>query len=323
MSFAEKVGISEIRKVYSWSQKKSINRLIISLPGSGCQYYKTKGGCSMCGFHNETKKFSHGFLYPFKIFKILLESSLKLVHSREISEIYIFNGGSFLNDKEIPLKFQKYVFKRVSELKVIKVIFIESRIEYISEKKLQLISSLKSQLEIKIAIGFESQNDYIRNKIIKKSLSKKSFERTIFLISQYNLKSCAYVFLKPLKLTEKEALQEAQKTISYLNSLNVSEIILSVAFVQKNTEMYKEYLNGNYRPPYLWTLISLIEHFLRDDIPLSVGGFSDKPKPIAITKNCDLCSNDIYLLLDEYRKYNILNKIPQCDCYKKYKQLIL
>lgn len=321
MSFAEKIGIAEFREVFSLTQNKIVNRLIVSLPGAGCKYYKEHGGCTMCGFHQATKKYSFGLLYPSIFFKFIFEKALKLVPLYNISEVYIFNGGSFLNDKEIPLEFQSYIFKRLGKIKEIKVLFIESRVEYISETKLKMIYDLNPTLELIIAIGFESQDDYIRNKIIRKGLSKIKFERTIALISKFGFKSASYVFLKPLGLSEKEAYEEVQKTINYLLSLKVSELILSSAFVQKDTLVYQEYLKGNFRPPYLWTVILLIEDIIKNNWPLSIGGFSDDPPPVAIIKNCDICSLKIYQIIDKFRQERILEQVPDCSCVDDFKEL--
>ena len=318
MNLLKRLDYYEIRKVYSYRQGKTVNRLIVSLPGSGCKYYKNGGGCSMCGFHLETNKYSLGILYPAIVFKKLFDNALKAGLSLGASEVYVFNGGSFLNDKEIPASFQLYLFTRLSKIESVKALLIESRCEYISEDKLKRIKPLIINYDLVIAIGLESQNDYIRNKIIRKGLSKNVFEKTVKRINSFGFVSAAYVFLKPIGITEKEALLETIKSINYSISAGCRDVILSSAFVQKGTIMEREYLSKRFRPPYLWTIVEIIKKSIYYSWPLSVGEFNDKPSPLAIPKNCDQCSCDIYRIIDKYRETAILDKISRCSCYASY-----
>ncbi len=318
MSLVSKIDFYEIRTVFSLSQGKTIKRLILSLPGSGCEYQKKSGGCAMCGFHKATKKYSLGILYPFFLFKFLFDSSLKDALKKGVSEVFIFNGGSFLNNKEIPLRFQEYVLKRLNGISEIKTLLVESRCEYINEEKLEMIKNNSFNLKVFVAIGLESQDDFIRNKVIKKSLSKDVFEKTLLLLSHFEIKSAVYIFLKPKNLSEKEAYFDVLKSINYVLSKGVSEIFLSSAFVQEGTELEKDYLSGQFRPPYLWTVMLIIEEVLKNSWPLSVGGFSDEPPPIAIAKNCDLCSRESYEIVEKFRQTRIFLNNIKCSCQEEF-----
>ncbi|MBD3238342.1 MAG: hypothetical protein GF332_01735 [Candidatus Moranbacteria bacterium] len=259
-------------------------------------------------------------MYPDWFFKFLYKYALKRIKRYKPSELIIYHGGSFLNDNEIPKRFQTYIYNEVRKNDFLDTLTIETRCEYINEKKIRTAKKNLGKKELKIALGFESQDNYIRNKLLRKGISKKQFESSVKLLKSQGVKVSVYVFLKPVGLNEKEAYIETIKSIEYLNSLKVDEINLSCAFVQKNTKMYTEYIEGNYKPPFLWTIIKIIEEAQKHNWPLLLGEFTDNPKPIDIPKNCEKCSEDIYKILKTYRRTGVLKKTYKCACYNDYKK---
>lgn len=315
-------GYSEISRYFSALEGREVKRLLIMLPGAGCAYYRQSGGCSMCGFHLATDKYSHGFLYPSFVFKILFSLALAKAEKEQVTEVAIFNGGSFLNNQEIPAAFQEYVYRRVAASQSIKKLFIESRCEYIVETKVKKAKELLGNKNLTIGIGLESQDDRVRNILIKKGLSKVFFERKVALLKNYDFSCLAYVFLKPLGLEEKEAYGECLKTIRYALSVGVTEIALSCAFVQEGTKMAQAYHAGQFRPPYLWTVLEIIKLAVRKSWPLQIGSFSDEPLPIAVPSNCPECSEAIYQAIDNFRRQRKLGNVPKCSCHKNWQELM-
>lgn len=313
----------QVDEVFSFQKREALKRMTVLLPGSGCSYHKATGGCTMCGFHTENKKYSLGLLYPSVVFRSLFKKALKEAELSAVSDLMIFNGGSFWNDKEIPLTFQKDAFKLFSEAKGSKRLIIESRCEYIKRDKLISASSILGDKKLTVAIGFESHNDYVRNKLIKKSLALPLFEEKVRLLKSCGFSVMAYVFLKPLGLSEKAALYDVLETIPYLLSLGVDEIALSSAFIQKDTKMYKEYEAGNFKVPWLWTILEIISEAEKNSWPLFVGHFDDNPHPVVVPHNCEKCSSEIYQLIDDFRRSAKLGKIPECSCRDTWRQEML
>ncbi len=303
---------------YSLLKKKAVLRWILMLPAAGCEYYKRTGGCTMCGFHTATRKYSHGFLWPSFAFKGLFKLAERSVHQLMPNELFIFNGGSFLNEKELPIGFQNYVFNFVGQSKNIDHLFIESRCEYIKESRLDKIAQQLRGKRLSVGIGFESQDDYVRNTLIKKGLSKSHFEKTVKSLKDHGFDVKAYVFLKPLGLSEKQAFTETINTIKYVLSVGVTEIDLSCAFVQEKTKMFDEFKSGIFQPPYLWTVLEIIKEVIKNNWPVSIGGFTDEPPPIAIPANCDECSPAIYRAIENFRSTRVLLDVPNCSCREKW-----
>jgi len=308
------INYSDLSPKYSLSENKEITRWTLMLPGAGCAYSKTSGGCTMCGFGNSTNKYTHGHLF----WSIIFESMYLLAEKQTIlakpKELFVYNGGSFWNDEEIPLKFQDYLCKQIANSYSINRLFIENRCEYIREDKIEKSLRILNGKRLSIGIGLESQDDYVRNQLIKKGLSKKLFEDKVKIIKDFGVESVVYIFLKPLGLSEKDALAEVLNSIKYALSLNVTEINLSCAFIQKNTKMVDEFYNGNFKPPTLWTILEIIEEIRKNNWPVLIGGFTDEPPPIAIPENCPECSPFIYQAIEQYRQTRVLGKIPNCAC---------
>jgi hypothetical protein len=313
---------SGINVRYSVSERKPITRLTLMLLGAGCEYWKkTNGGCTMCGFNQSTKKYTHGLLLPNVIFRWMYQISQKAFSSDLPQEISIFNGGSFWNNKEIPEKFQTFIMRETAKHPTIDRLMIESRCEYITEAKIREALEMLNGKKLKIAIGLESQDDFVRNKLIRKGLSKRVFENTVQMARDCGAEVSVYVFLKPLGLTEKEALKEAVESIKYAFETGATEIDLSCAFIQEGTPMAESYHKNEFQPPRLWTILEIIQEIIKNDWPVSIGGFEDEPPPIAIPSNCPQCSQEIYELIEKFRQTRILEAIPSCSCKKSWEEL--
>jgi len=305
---------SGVSSKYSLKENKEIPRWTLMLPGAGCEYFKNSGGCTMCGFGNSTQKYTHGYLFWSGVFKAMYSFAEKKANLSAPQELFIYNGGSFWNDKEIPLKFQEYLCHRVAENPSITRLFIENRCEYIQREKIINAMNILGGKRLSIGIGLESQDDYVRNHIIGKGLSRRSFEEKVKLIKKFGAEVVVYIFLKPIGLSEKEALEETLSSIRYVMSLGVQEIHLSCAFVQENTKMAVEFHNGNFKPPTLWSILEIIEQVKKNRWPVLIGDFTDEPPPIAIPENCPECSPIIHQAIEQYRRTRILGKIPECGC---------
>lgn len=309
---------STIDTRYCDADKKPIKKWTLMLPGAGCEYWKKSGGCTMCGFSNSTQKYTKGFLYPSIVFKMLYRLAERSTLAVSPKHLSIFNGGSFFNDRELPSMFQEYIYKRISSNQTVKNLFVESRCEYIHEPKILEAMSLLDGKSFTVGIGLESHDDSIRNSVIKKGLSKKVFEEKVALLRNNGVDVLAYIFLKPIGLQEKDAFEEVIKTIDYAFSVGVTEVALSSAFIQPNTKMAVSYDNGEFKPPYLWTILEIIREIERKGLNVSIGGFTDEPPPVAIPANCPDCSPLIYDAIEEFRQTRHLGIIPDCSCKKQW-----
>ena len=309
---------SHVDRIFNPLIGTSINRWVIMLPGAGCTWAKDNGGCTMCGFSESTKKFSGGKLYPSFYYHFLVALAWAKEKKSHPDELWIYNGGSYLNEAEIPLNSQLNIIKWVSRKKSIKRVLIESRPEFVTINKIKILKDILGNKDLMIGIGLESQDDNIRLKRIKKGFEKLEYENAIKAAKKANAEILTYVFLKPIGVSEKEAIREASLTIKYAFESGSDVVALESAFIQEKTVMSKLYDKGHYKPPWLWSILEVISNN-QERGPIYVGGFDDEPAPIAIPHNCNICSDDILAALQAYRESNNVHYLSDLDCNCKTK----
>lgn len=308
------MDFSFVETIYDPLLKKPIKRWVLELPGAGCEWYKKCGGCTMCGFNTATYQYTFGGkLYPNFIFMLFFYYAHLLVRNTNAEQLVIYNGGSFLNDKEIPRKTQVAIMKFVKKHPTIKKILVETRAEFVNQEKLALYKALLGDKKLEIALGLESADDEVRNKCLKKGLTKQTFEQAINLCQKYKAETFAYVFLKPPCLNEKEAIQDAINSIDYCFRVGVDEVSLSCAFIQENTLLHKLFQEGTFIPPNLWNIIEVIKQTSYMG-PVRIGHFDDTPPPIAIPQNCIKCNDMVMATIESYRLSPDIHTFDNLDC---------
>lgn len=307
-------------KVYDHQEKKTIKRLILLLPGKGCAWAKETGGCSMCGFSCKIKELRRNF------------SSNDLIALYRIAELMtieempknltIYNAGSFLNDFEIPQKVQIKICDLVKKHPSIKILFIESRTEFITEQKIKKLTSVLENKKLEVGIGLEAVTDEVRNKFIRKGLSLQAYEQAVKILKDNNALSLTYILIKPPYLNERQTIKEAIKSAEYAYKTKSDKIAFEATFVQEGTMIAELYKKGKFRPPWLWTIIEILQktHHLSN---IQIGKFNDEPTPIATPHNCPKCSSQIEKIIQQYREKNNIHLFDNldCECKKIWKKL--
>lgn len=134
-----------------------INRLIIFLRASGCKWMLNdgNGGCTMCGHLVGTvkgKKVSAGE-YGSQINNIFEKIDLT-----KIPMLCLYNAGSFFCDEEIDQDARAVIYDIIAHKDEIKYVIIESRPEYITEEKIEILRKALPDKTIEIGMGLESSN---------------------------------------------------------------------------------------------------------------------------------------------------------------------
>jgi radical SAM enzyme (TIGR01210 family) len=296
-------------------------RMVLFLPGGGCAWAKKSGGCYMCGFNFKLKKLtkwktpSSGLLLALFWISNLYSKFVKP------QSLVIYNGGSFLNDNEIPLKIQEEICRQIARHPTIEELFVESRPEFITDEKIRRLKHLVGKKKLKVGIGLECASDDIRERCIHKGFQGKDYEKAVEILKKNGVRVLTYVFLKPIFLSEREAIEEAVRTIEYAFRNGSDEVALEAAFIQKGTLMERLYRRGKYRPPWLWSIIKIVRetHHLG---PVYIGSFTDEPPPIDIPRNCKKCSSMVSSLIQKYRETGDISIFTDahCQCEKEWQK---
>lgn len=239
----------------------------------------------------------------------------------------IYNGGSFLNSgnevpglkPEIPLSLQKAICQHVGHHPTIQKVFVESRPEFVTQGNISTLTELLQGKTLQVGIGLESSNNTVRNRMLRKGMSLSNFQRAVGILREHKAESMAYVFLKPVGLSESEAIADAVNTIKFCFESGVNEVSLSCAFIQAETEMCRQYKLGLYRPPWLWSIIEVVKQTAHLG-PVKIGTFEDDPPPIDVAHNCEHCTTAVNQVLDQYRNSFNLSVFDQlaCSCKQEW-----
>ncbi len=229
-------------------------------------------------------------------------------------------GGSFF---EIPETERIRLINETNNHQTVTDIFFESRPELITDENVKQIKQLIPNKRLSIAIGLESSDDEIRNKVHKKGFSNVQFLKALNILKQNAVRSLAYVFVKPpiADITDEEASREAYATIKYCFDHGADSVELECGYIVENSEMQTLYDAGHYKTLSLWTIRELLLRSLEMENAgiIRLAYFTDTPVPLDVPKNCEKCNGIFLDMFKEYREtLNVmaLKKDVRCDCQK-------
>jgi archaeosine synthase beta-subunit len=334
-SYLERIKIKPLEKLASsWYQEDLLyegvgKSLFLIIPTPGCSWaLGDAGGCTMCSYISDCTLETIDKNLIIELFQKELNKHIAEIKSdgQDIPiAIKLFASGSFLNPQEVPKEARNIILNILSEIDEIKEIIIESRPEYVNENVLKEIFSIIGNKLLEVSIGLESQNDSIREEKINKGFTKKDFEKAVQLITKidnniennYSAKSKAYIFVKPILTSEKEAIDEALATAKYCEEVGVNRISFCPATIHKGTLIERLWRKGSYQPPWIWSVIKIInESRSKLSIPtfMDTAGFGSRRGPY----NCKKCNKDLkHKILSSNIKQTIIEDY-ECECKARW-----
>jgi hypothetical protein len=297
------------RPVSVWIEKERFDSkrcLTVILRTKGCGWNK----CLMCGYSREADE-----RVKTENLKNQLDFALN-THSN-FDVLKIFTSGSFFDEREIPKSFEEYVYEKISEENIKKLI-VESRPEFISRERLRKIPP---DVTAEVGIGLETSNDFVREYCINKGFKFEDFKKAALVLKEENIRVKVYLLLKPPFLSESEAIKDV---ICSARAVKDYADIISLNLTNVPSKTYIEVLwrRGLYRPPWLWSAVEAIRRIKEIGIEI----ISD---PVAAGKqrgphNCGKCDADV---ADAIRSFSLSQRIEEldslyCDCIHVWKRVV-
>jgi len=233
------------RYVSAWSEDdalegRRVKAFVVILRTSGCSWYRSSGGCSMCGYNEESEPTSGEDLIA------QFSKALERYDGEEVIKIY--TSGSFLDHAEVPMAARDRILSE-SRDRAERIVF-ESRPEFVEN-----IDDDASGLEI--AIGLETADDGLRENCIGKGFTFEDFRSATSQAREKGAAVRTYLLLKPPGLTERSALDDAISSITA--AAPVSDVIsINPMNIQRRTKVEKLWQKGRYSPPWLWSLLEAL-----------------------------------------------------------------
>ncbi len=303
--------------------------LVIILNSQGCNWgLGVDGGCSMCGYSNETSAID----ISADDLIAQVNNTLPKFSKKEFQSIKIFNSGSFLDTNEIPIEAQTEILGMINEFESVSEVIIESRPEYVSRKTLKILrKTLGQSKELEIGIGLETSNDLIRINNINKGFLFEDYKNAVKSALSENTRVKTYLLLKPPFLTEKEAIKDTVQSAIDAIKTGSRSISINPINVQSGTLVYDLWRNGIYRSPWYWTLKTVLlkiwNQIKKQKLTEKVDRILSDPSGAGTQRgihNCSKCNKDFIKALRNYsvnQDYTILNKIT-CSCQNLWLELI-
>jgi radical SAM enzyme (TIGR01210 family) len=275
--------------------------LTIILKTSGCRHDR----CRMCSYRHER--------YPGG--EDLVIDQLRWVAEHhdlaKAAMVKVYTSGSFFDPGEVPAGAAHYA----AELFAGKLVIAETRPEYVETGRLEeFISRIDTGVHttpLTVAIGLETITDTIREKSIDKGFSFDDFLQATAKARKAGAGVKAYLLQKPLFLTESEANDDMERSIRALEGI-ADAVSMNPCTVQKNTELEYYWQRGAYRPPYLWSVLSVL---LSSPYPLTCdpvgGGRARGPH------NCGECDREIVEAIRSYSltaDRSLLSAVLEKEC---------
>ncbi|ENN96647.1 radical SAM domain-containing protein [Methanocaldococcus villosus KIN24-T80] len=291
--------------------------LVIILKTIGCSYNR----CIFCSYKEDASK-------DIKEEEIIgqFDHALKKYNLEELDSfsVKIFTSGSFLDDREVSKRVRRYIYERLSQYKNLKEFSIESRAEYITEDKLDEMRKYLS-CHIDIGLGIETFNEELRE-LLNKGLKCEDIVKAIRIAKKYDVGIKAYLLIKPPFLTERDAIKDAISSAKKAFELGCSRISFCPITIHKNTVLEYLWKKGQYRPPFLWSVLEIIrsvkEHYPKKIIVCDTTAFGLKRGAHNII-GCG-CNKIIKENIEKFNLYQTLDLLDvECECKKVYESYII
>ncbi len=271
---------------------------VILLDTKGC-FWRS---CYMCGYNNDAREGGAVLAQ--------VERAMEQYDGEEV--IKMFTSGSFLDTREISREDRREVLRMLPNVDLT----IESRPEFVTDSALDDLGGRR----VEVAMGLESASDEVLHNCVNKGFSPSDFVRASRRIRDAGLRVKAYLLLKPPFLSELEALEDLKRSIDFC-SVYADVVSINPVNVQKGTLVEALWLEGRYRPPWLWSLVDALlysQRYLDNMVITSMptGGGSRRG-----THNCFSCGRGVLKAIDGCRidqDYAPLEDL-RCDCMDKWR----
>lgn len=292
--------------------------ITVIFKSAGCRWGKA-GGCTMCGYVYDCASEPP----TLEDYKSQLAKALRKAEKFSEFMVKIFTSGSFLDEQEVPPEARDAILKTLQEdPRVIKVL-VETRPNFVTEENIQACLSILKNKPFELAFGLETSSDKIRKDSINKGFTFQDFVRAAQTAKTYGVTVKSYLMLKPLFLSEKQAMEDILCSID--DAAPYSDTIsINLCNVQKGTLVEALWEKGQYRPPWLWSIIEILQKAkaAHPDLPMMSDpvGAGSKRGP----HNCKECSSDV---ADSLRTFSLTQNPADlssrdCGCEELWKKVL-
>lgn len=216
-------------------------------------------------------------------------------------QVKLYNSGSFFDEKAIPERDYKRI---ASLLEPFETVIVEAHPRLINEKVLRFRDLLKPELEV--AIGLETVHPEVLAKL-NKQMTLEAFSKGVQFLSANEIRSRAFVLLRPPFMSESEGVYWAKKSFDFAFQTGI-ECCTVIPVRPGNGAMDLLMQNGDFSMPSIHSLEEVQEY----GISLAKGRVFADTWDLEIFSKCDDCLDQ---RKERLTQMNLLQKImPEVNC---------
>ena len=302
---------------------KAVN---ITLTPTGCEWAST-GGCTMCGEYEGSTK-SRLVSAEFHVAQFASAVG-KYVFRHNPEWIRIYQEGNYLNPREVSTDAQLTILQLASLVKGVRRVTVECMAKMVNRAGAEnLANAVAPGVQLEVGIGFEAENDVVRNICVNKGEEISHYERAIQILKARGIQTLAYVLLKPAFLSEGEGIEECVETVKKALGLGFDAVSIEPVSIHPYTLVHALHLKDLYQPPWLWSLVEVARRSppSRD---LRLGGVEYYPRPIGVAYNrhpdgTDGCNREFWTAIKSYNETRDLRELEnlKCSCHADWEHTL-
>lgn len=304
------------------------NYLEISFENGQCSK-DILGTCTMCNYGVATYK---------KDVSVFLNEMKRIysLFSDTVDSLMLCTNGSFMDEKQIPLSFQKKIIEEAANYPL-KTLLIETHYSTITDSKLKFIAETVRDKNIKIELGLETANESYQKYILNKRIPLNKLDKVIQKIQSYGFIVSLNILVGIPFLNEKEQIEDVINSIEWCLTRN-AEVVLFPLNIKPHTLIEYLYREGIYQPISHWLLIhilSLICDECLSKVDIAYWGNRDnicEGQNVILPSSCSECHLKIVNFYINYLKatsstarklyIDSILESAYCDCYKNFNSKI-
>ncbi|MHB8605821.1 MAG: archaeosine biosynthesis radical SAM protein RaSEA [Thermoplasmatota archaeon] len=236
-----------------WDHEE-VTAFVIILRTRGCRW-ALSGGCTFCGYVNDSfvRKIESGELVT------QFERALTRYNGEPIVKIY--TSGSFLDPYEVDEDAQVEIARRVPV--TVKKWNVEAQAPDVTRERVAALrANMPASTKLEIGVGLESANAAVARYSVNKEFFLADFASAAEAARAHGASLKCYTMVKPPFLTEREAMEDCIAT-ARLAGPHASLVSFNPTNIQKHTLVDRLWKRGEYRPPWLWTVVEILRESAR------------------------------------------------------------
>ena len=272
----------------------------------GCVWW-WKSGCTFCGYFNDVRD----DVTADDLFAQWEEAKRRLDDFEGCSMVKVYTSGTFFEDRENPPEWQEAILRETHERGLHLV--IEAQAQLCTPEKLAWVAERHPGCTV--AVGLEAYDDAVLRFHVNKGFSTKQWHRSVDMLRDNGLRVKTYLLFKPPFMSEGDALELTSKWISQVAPLS-DDVSVNPMNIQKRTIVERLFRNREYRPPWLWSLVEMMER-VHDDISEAQTRIIVHPTAagrIRGAHNCGACDAEVVAAIERYSVSGDTREFADLDC---------